>query len=132
MTRGTRITSLLARKPTKKSTSTAFTTEDELISKLGSMTISSQSQQPSKTTPRRYRKQRGDNNRDITVAIIKEDMRYGFFKCPKCYKKWESARAFCVYQGHKYKVCLLHYHNISEVNICMDEVSKDYRVTSLS
>ena len=131
MPRGTRITSLLARKPTKKSTSSAFTTENELASKLGSMTISSQSPQPSRTTPQRYRKQRGDdrkqradNNQDISVEVAEEDSRYGFFKCPKCYKRWESARAYCVYQGtvqgrHKYMVCLLHYHNDSVVNICM-------------
>ena len=116
MPRGTRITSLLARKPTKKSTSTAFTADNVLASKLGSMTISSQSQQPSRTTtPRQDRKQRGDNYRDITVEI--GDRRYGFFKCPKCYKRWESARTFCVYQGivdgrHKYKVCLLHITTI--------------------
>ena len=128
MPRGTRITSLLARKPTKKSTSSAFTTENELASKLGSMTISSQSTQPSRTTkPRRERKQRGDdyrdrkqradNNQDKTVEVAEEDRRYGFFKCPKCYKRWESARTFCVYQGivdgrHKYKVCLLHITTI--------------------
>ena len=139
MPRGTRITSLLAREPTKRSTSTAFTADNELASKLGSMIISSQSPQPSKTTtPRqdrkhradnyRDRKQRGDNYRDITVDI--GDRRYGFFKCPKCYKRWENARTFCVYQGiiqgrHKYKVCLLHNHNHSVVNVCMVEVSKD-------
>ena len=141
MPRGTRITSLF-RKPTKKSTSTAFTTEDELISTLGSMTISSQSLQSSRTTTAggdrklsgdNYRggSQRADINRDITVEIGEEDRRYGFFKCPKCYKRWESARAFCVYQGnvqgrHKYKVWLLHNHNHSVVNVCMVEVSKDY------
>ncbi|KAF6036018.1 ZAR1 [Bugula neritina] len=35
------------------------------------------------------------------LKVGDEKKRYGYFKCPSCHKRWESARTWCVYKGKR-------------------------------